>query len=73
MMTPYEIDKAYRSEDTDKLRELLSDFYSSEEFGMWLASPNIMLGGKSALEMIHDGRGEEPIRLAQQLADGAYV
>jgi hypothetical protein len=71
-MTPQEIEAAYRSPSVDRLRLLMADFYTPEEFGMWLALPHPQIG-KSALEMIHEGRGDEILRVAQQLSDGVYI
>ena len=72
-MTSAEIEVAYNSETTARLRELFKDIYTPEEFGMYLALPNILFGGKSELEMIHEGRDEECLQIARQLTDGAYT
>lgn len=71
-MTQQEVETAYRSETVKLLRMYLSDFYEAEEFGMWLALPHPQFG-KSALEMIRDGRDVEILRVAAQLRDGVYI
>jgi hypothetical protein len=67
-MTSGEIERAYKSPAVAKIRELIGDIYSAEEFGMYLALPRPDTG-KSELELIHEGRDAEAIEFAQALAD----
>lgn len=74
MITAFEAALAYRDPIVGKLRELLGDIYTPEEFGMYLALSNhVLWDGKSVLELIYEGRGEEAVRVAQQLADCVYI
>lgn len=73
MLTPHQVEVAYNSPTVTKLREILKEVYTPEEFGMFLALPNARFDGKSELEMITDGRDDEILLAAQQLADCVYI
>lgn len=73
MLTPKQVELAYRTPVVDQLRDTLKDIYTPEEFGLWLALPHKLLDGQSALEAIHDGHSEKVLRIASGLADGVYI
>lgn len=73
VMTQQQVLRAYNHPSVATLRTLLADFYTPEEFGLYLALPQIRFGGKSTLQMIYDGQCDIVVRLAVQLADGVYI
>src|SRR5690606_2078435 len=51
----------------------LSEFYSPDEARTWLYARNNTLGGRSAIELIHDGRTEEVLDVIESLANLTYI
>lgn len=68
-----ELEAAHRSETVAKLRELMQQVYEPEDFGIYLAMRNDKWDGKSVLDMIVDGRGDEVFREAEQLIEATYT
>lgn len=50
----------------------LTEFYSPEETRLWLYSRNELLGGASAMELIHDGQTDLVLNAIEQLATLSY-
>lgn len=50
----------------------LAEFYTAEEIRVWLNSRNELLGGRRAIQLIHDQRTEEVLEAIEQLGDMAY-
>jgi len=51
----------------------LSEFYSPDEIRIWLNSRNDLLGGKRAIDLIHDGDTEVVLEAISRLGDMAYL
>lgn len=51
----------------------LADFYSADETRFWLYSRNDLLGGKTAIELIHDRRTDEVLQAIEKLDSLAYL
>lgn len=47
----------------------LATFFSDEEIAMWLAEPHTLLGGRTAIDAIRDGRIEDVQRVADMGED----
>jgi len=58
--------------ETNKILELLYDLYSAHEANVWLRSPNNLLGGKTAIELIKRGEHEKVKSIVQGMLDGVY-
>jgi uncharacterized protein (DUF2384 family) len=56
-----------------EIRVALADWYTADEVETWLASPQSLLGGKTAMQLIEAGEGEKVLRLIAQLNDGVYL
>ena len=53
--------------------EKLSEFYTPDESRIWLYSRNELLDGKSALDLIHEGRTEDVLEAIERLATLSYL
>lgn len=67
-----------RDMDTPKITEAglrgrLSHFYDPFDIDLWLDRPHPLLAGKSARQLIDDGRIDEVDRILAQLEDGAFI
>jgi hypothetical protein len=51
----------------------LAQFYEPPEVTAWLESPQRLLGGKTPLELIAEGRLEDVSAVLAALQDGAFV
>lgn len=51
----------------------LADFYSADETRLWLYARNELLGGKSAIELIHEDRTDEVLEAIEKLDSLAYL
>lgn len=51
----------------------LSEFYAPDEARAWLYARNNTLGGRSAIELIHDGKTEEVLESIESLANLTYI
>ena len=51
----------------------LADFYSADETRLWLYARNDLLDGKTAIELIHDGRTDEVLQAIEKLDSLAYL
>lgn len=56
-----------------ELISLLSDFYDQDEARLWISSPQELLGGRSPIELIREGRAAEVRQLINQLRDAIYT
>ena len=50
----------------------LSEFYESDEIRVWLNARNELLGGRRAIDLIHDGETEVVVEAVERLGDMAY-
>lgn len=51
----------------------LSEFYTADEIRVWLNSRNELLGGRRAIDLIHDEETEVVIEAIERLADLTYL
>jgi transcriptional regulator with XRE-family HTH domain len=51
----------------------LAEFYSPDETRIWLYSKHPLLGGARAIDLIHDGRADEVLRVIQSLDESTYT
>ncbi|HXV22702.1 MAG TPA: hypothetical protein VED46_00425 [Alphaproteobacteria bacterium] len=51
----------------------LAELYTPDEIRTWLYSRNALLAGRTAMELIHDGRTEEVLGAIEGLAAATYV
>ena len=61
-----------RSERTEII-DLLAEMYSGGEIILWLSSPNQLLDGKIANEMIDGGDADEVRAVVQRMLDCVYL
>lgn len=52
---------------------MLSEMYSGGEIIVWLTSPNKLLDGKTADEMIANGEADKVKTVIQRMLDGSYI
>jgi|GEM_PF-190139 len=64
--------KAIRAAMTE-IRLGLAEFYSAEEIETWLKSPQTLLDGAVAYDLVLAGKSDEVKRLIAQLRDGVYL
>lgn len=58
----------------EEIREKLKVFYASEEdIKKWLTSPHELLGGKTAQELIDDGKGHKVLDVIKMMEDCVYL
>ena len=53
--------------------ERLADFYSADETRLWIYARNELLGGKSAIDLIHEDRIDEVLDAIEKLDSLAYL
>lgn len=51
----------------------LAEFYAPDEIRVWLNARNDLLGGRRAIDLIHEGRTEAVLEAIERLGDMAYV
>lgn len=51
----------------------LSEFYTPDETRVWLYSRNDLLGGRSGMELIHEGKTEQVLAAIEQIATLSYA
>jgi hypothetical protein len=51
----------------------LSEFYTPDETRVWLYSRNDLLGGRRAVDLIHEGKTEEVLVAIERLASLTYL
>ena len=51
----------------------LSEFYEPDETRTWLYSRNDLLGGRRAIELIHEGRTDEVLASIERLGSLTYL
>lgn len=59
--------------ERDEIESLLSALYSETEIILWLTSPNKLLDGKIADEMIEDGEADEVRAVVQRMLNLDYI
>jgi uncharacterized protein (DUF2384 family) len=69
-MTP---STANTQETMARVRQRLAAYYRRHEIDIWLRSPQKLLGGRRACDLINAGDGIEVERLLDQLDSGAYL
>lgn len=55
------------------IRERLAEFYEPDEIEVWMTSPQVLLEGARACDLIRDGQIERVDRVLRQLEDGVYL
>jgi uncharacterized protein (DUF2384 family) len=60
-------------DDFQRIRTRLAEYYKRHEIDIWLRSPQKLLGGKRACDLINAGQAAEVERLLDQLDSGAYL
>ncbi|MCY4255442.1 MAG: hypothetical protein OXE51_04890 [Gammaproteobacteria bacterium] len=53
--------------------ERLTDFYSADETRLWIYARNELLGGKSAIDLIHEDRTDQVLDAIEKLDSLAYL
>lgn len=56
-----------------QIRDRLKAYYDADDIELWIALPQELLKFDTARELIDAGRGDEVLRLIDQLDTGAYV
>ena len=56
-----------------EIQSLLSDIYTPNEADTWWSEPHPQFDGKSALEMVETGRGDEVVACLKRLNECAYL
>lgn len=51
----------------------LAEMYTPEEIRTWLYSRNQLLSGKTAMDLIHEGKTEDVLTAIQRLQSLAYI
>ncbi len=51
----------------------LSEFYAADEIRLWLNARNDLLGGRRAIDLIHDQQTEAVLEAIERLGDAAYL
>jgi transcriptional regulator with XRE-family HTH domain len=51
----------------------LAEFYSPEETRIWLYSKHRLLDGERAIDLIHEGRADEVLRVIESLDESTYT
>lgn len=51
----------------------LSEFYKTDEIRTWLNSRNELLGGRRAIDLIHNQQTEVVLEAIERLGDAAYL
>lgn len=51
----------------------LSEFYAPDEIRVWLNSRNELLGGRRAIDLIHEEQTEVVLEAIERLGDTAYL
>lgn len=51
----------------------LAEFYAPDEIRLWLNARNDLLGGRRAIDLIHDGETEIVLEAIERLGDMAYL
>jgi len=65
-------DDELRDQARSHIESILSEVYEPEGVTIWMTSPHRWFGGKSATDMINEGRATEVLAAANRLADGAW-
>jgi hypothetical protein len=68
-----ESDEAIRDQATSHIETLLSEVYEPEGVHIWMTSPHRWFKGKSAEQMIAEGRSNEVLAAVNILIDGAFA
>lgn len=56
-----------------RIRERLAEYYDASEVALWLNSPQPLLDGKIAIDLINSGQSKEVERLIDLLDSGAFI
>lgn len=51
----------------------LAEFYSPEETRIWLYAKHPLLGGQRAIDLIHDGRADDVLRVIEGLDESTFT
>lgn len=66
-------DDEIRDQAASHIEALLAELYEPEGVRIWMTSPHKWFKGKSAVEMITDGRTDEVVAAVNILIDGAFA
>lgn len=66
-------DDELRHQATSHIETLLAEVYEPEGVRIWMTSPHRRFGGKTATEMITEGRASEVLAAVNILIDGAFA
>ena len=59
--------------DRDFICGLLHEFYTPEQARLWYDAPQDLLGGRSAAELVAEGRRDEVLAAVGRLQDLVYL
>jgi hypothetical protein len=51
----------------------LAEFYSPDETRIWLYAKHPLLNGARAIDLIHEGRADEVLRVIEGLDESSYT
>lgn len=60
-------------DDFQRIRGRLAEYYRRHEIDIWLRSPQKLLNGQRACDLINAGKVAEVERLLDQLDSGAFL
>lgn len=60
-------------EREQRVRDRLGEFYHPDEVEAWLHAPHPQFGGRTALDMIHEGRSPLVHQVIDRLDADAYL
>lgn len=66
-------DNELRDQARSHIETLLSEVYEPEGVRIWMTSPHKWFKGKSAVDMIAEGRADEVLAAVNVLIDGAFA
>lgn len=56
-----------------EIQALLSGYYTPSEADTWWGAPHPQFDGKSALDMVEQGRGQDVVDALRRLDDAGYL
>jgi uncharacterized protein (DUF2384 family) len=59
--------------ELDYVLDRLSPYYTPDETRIWLTTPQALLNGEKAIDLINNGRTDEVIKVIGDLDHGTYI
>lgn len=64
---------AIRDQAKSHIEALLSELYEPEGVHIWMTSPHRWFAGRTAIDLISEGRSNEVLAAVHRLIDGAWA